>query len=81
MAFHSSTITFEPGSLPKGMADIGVAIAAKVNHVDMIAVARPEKWLTPILIEGQEDDNLWEEFRENDNQHTEILKRHGDWRL
>jgi hypothetical protein len=81
MAFHSSTITLEPSSLPKGMADIGVAIAAKVNHVDMIAVARPEKWLTPILVKGQEDHSLWEEFRENDDEHIEILKRHGDWRL
>ncbi|MBA1158170.1 glycosyltransferase family 2 protein [Microvirga mediterraneensis] len=81
MAFHSSTIAFEPGSLPKGMADIGVAIAAKVNRVDMIAIARPEKWLTPILVRGQEDQSLWEEFRENDDEHTEILKQHGDWRL
>ncbi|WP_262027453.1 glycosyltransferase family 2 protein [Microvirga sp. Mcv34] len=81
MAFHSSTIAFEPGSLPKGMADIGVAIAAKVNNVDMIAVTRPEKWLTPILVKGQDDQSLWEEFRENDDEHTEILKQHGDWRL
>lgn len=81
MAFHSSTITLKPGSLPKGMADIGVAIAAKVNRVDMIAVARPEKWLVPILVKGQEDHSLWEEFRENDDEHIEILKRHGDWHL
>jgi hypothetical protein len=81
MAFHSSTITLEPSSHLIGMADIGVAIAAKVNRVDMIAVARPEKWLTPILVKGQKDHSLWEEFRENDDEQTEILKRHGDWGL
>jgi FkbM family methyltransferase len=81
MAFHSSTIALEYGSLPKGMADIGVAVAAKVNRVDMIAVARPRKWLTPIQFNGQEDLSLWDEFRENDDEHVEILKRYGDWSL
>lgn len=81
MAFHSSTIALEYGSLPKGMADIGVAVAAKVNRVDMISVARPRQWLRPIQFNGQEDLSLWDEFRENDDEHVEILKRYGDWSL
>ncbi len=81
MAFHSSRIAFDYRSLPRGMADIGVAIAAKTAGVEMIAIARPAKWLKPIVIEGRDDRTLFDEFQDNDKEHTELLKRHGDWKL
>ncbi|WP_282266841.1 FkbM family methyltransferase [Stenotrophomonas sp. PS02298] len=80
VAFHSATIRPQLNQFEStGMADVWMAILAKAGSVPMISVARPANWLQPILMAGEGDTTLYDEFRENDSAQTEALKRHGSW--
>jgi hypothetical protein len=81
VAFHASTLRPKLSNFSTtGMADIWMAILAKESFVPMIAVSRTTSWLAPILL-GDDGATLFEEYCENDNLQTSILKKYGDWSL
>lgn len=79
IAFHSSTIRLDHSSMPKGMLDIGLAVAARQVGVPLVALARGDAWLQPIDPGEDASFNLYEEFKDDDSEHNRLLKAIDDW--
>lgn len=70
-AMHTSTLRMTAADLPStGMADIWVAVAAHRAGIPMVAVSRPEGWVTPLPDDGP---TLFGEFMHDDTAHIAAL--------
>jgi hypothetical protein len=79
-AYHTDTLKLSLNDFPRpGMADVWMAIAAKRQHVPMVAIQRPEKWLVPLA--EAEPTSLYSIARRDDEVQTLAIKDEGSWNL
>lgn len=82
VAFHSSLLRPDLKDFPStGMADVWMGILCKQANIPMMTVQRRAAWLTPIVLPGESDPSLFDEFKENDSAQTVALQAAGNWRL
>jgi hypothetical protein len=75
--FHSSCIQVRHSDFKaKNMADVWLAILAKQQGVPMFAVARPEKWLTEIPLQGE---SIYMDRAKYDAVATAAINAAGPW--
>jgi hypothetical protein len=79
-AYHTQSLDLSLRDFHEpGMADVWLAVAAKRQQVPMVAISRPDQWLTPLA--EADDDSLYTAAQRNDSVQTQALMQEGSWSL
>lgn len=62
-----------------GMADLALAACLKAKSIPLLAIARPENWLTELLPEIERPGTLYLETRHDASGHNTLLASHKPW--
>jgi hypothetical protein len=78
VGFHTSLFRPNVNNFTEtGMADVFFAIEAKKNNIPLICIERKKGWLQPIKVNVADGTNLFEEFRNNDQKQTQLIRENS----